>query len=571
MALPTTEDARYTWPPGIWDPVAHDQRLWSAWFSGKASELAWAYLNLGANSQTGRAFFRTTGERSVRIPKPGQYRGGLLGSIDRTFWGTSPSAGEKRSKIHVPLATDISSMSADLLFAKRPRFDPPDQGAIDASSAQEWCEERFDDDLHATLLEGAELCSGLGGLFLRTAWDTDISDKPWIDLVHADAAVPTFRNGKLISVIFWRVLQDDGDNVHRHLEDHDLVKNTIEHAVYVGDQIYLGQRADIAGYPDLAPTYTELNADGRIALPDLPKDASTVTYVPNMRPNRYWRHIAHAAALGRSDYGGIEPIMDSIDETYSSWMRDIRLAKSRLIVPPSYLDDLGPGRGAIADIDREIFTPLNMLGGEADKANITPSQFVIRWQEHQQSMTEQINTALRGAGYAPQTFGDAPTAAMTATEVENRERRTLLTRSKKLNYWRPGLGDALYSLMWIDKTVYGRKVDPIRPVIVFPDAVLPSLDELSKTALALSNAQAASKQTLIKMLHPDWTDEQVMEELELIRDEAAFDILGRARVMLQGPQDSEATIGQEVDEIAGDVKIRSDSSTATNPEQEISA
>ena len=557
----------------MWNPIAHDQRLWSAWFSGKANELAWAYLNLGANSQTGRAFFRTTGERSVRIPKPGQYRGGLLGSVDRTFWGTSPSAGEKRSKIHVPLAGDISSMSADLLFAKRPRFEPPED-EMDGSAytaAVDWCEQRFDDDLHATLLEAAELCSGLGGIYLRVVWDQEISDKPWIDLVHADAAVPTFRYNTLTSVIFWRVLRDDGNGeVHRHLENHDLIDNTIEHAVYVGDQIELGLRADISGYPELGAVTASLDANNQITLPDLPKDASTVTYVPNMKPNRAWRHLPHANPLGRSDYQGIEPLMDALDEIYTSWVRDIRLAKSRLIIPPSYLDDLGPGRGAIADIDREIFTPLNMLAGEADKAEITANQFKIRWQEHQQSMVETVNAALRGAGYAPQTFGDSPTTAMTATEIENRERRTLLTRAKKLNYWRPALADAMYALMWVDKIVYGRNVTPVRPVIVFPDAVLPSLSEMGSTVMAINNAQAASRQTLIKMLHPDWTDEQVDEEVQRMQQEAAFDILGRARVMLQGPQDSTATVGQEVDELADDVQISPDTASGSNPAQEIS-
>lgn len=566
MALPTAELADQPWPPFHWDPVAHDQRLWSAWFSGKASELAWAYLNLGANSQTGRAFFRTTGEASTRIPKPGQYRGGLLGSVDRTFWGTSPSAGEKRTKIHVPIAGDVSSMSADLLFAKRPRFGDTEQ--VDVA---EWCEQYFDDDVHATLLEAAEVCSALGGVYLRAIVDTDITDKPFLDVIHADAAVPTFRHGKLVSVIFWRVLAETGDEVHRHLEEHDLIANTIQHGVYVGSQQKLGYTAPVTNYPDLEPVAATLDSDNRITFPDLPRDASTVTYVPNMRPNRIWRHLRHAAPLGRSDYSGVEGLMDSADETYSSWAREIRLAKTRLIVPPSYLDDLGPGKGAIADVDREVFVPMNLLAGSADAALITANQFQIRWQEYAQTLTETVNAVLRGAGYAPQTFGDAPTTAMTATEIENRERRTLLTRAKKLNYWRPALGGALYSLMWLDKSIFRRPITPVRPDITWPDAVLPSTQELAQTAVALSTAQAASKETLIAMIHPDWTPEQIEEEKQRLREEAAFDILGRARVTLQPPMDSSATIGQEIQEISGTVRGSQPPAalTATDPEQEL--
>ena len=40
-------------------------------------------------------------------------------------------------------------------------------------------------------------------------------------------------------------------------------------------------------------------------LPDLPLDASTVFYVPNMRPNKVWRDLGpQAGPLGRSDYWG---------------------------------------------------------------------------------------------------------------------------------------------------------------------------------------------------------------------------------------------------------------------------
>jgi hypothetical protein len=565
MVLPTDPDQ--TWPPSIWDPVAHSQRLWSAWFSGNADQLSWAYYNLGANSATGRAFFRTTGEANIPQPRPGQYRGGLLGSVDRYFWGQATPPGEKRSKIHVPLAGDISSMSADLLFAKRPRFDTTEFGP---GPTADWLDNRFDDDLHATLLEGAELCSALGGLYLRTIFDRDIADRPFLDLVHADAAVPTFKYGKLTSVIFWRVLHEDGDEVHRHLEQHDLQNNAIFHGVYIGTPYQLGEPGNFGDYPEMQPVAASLDADNAITFPDLPPDASTVTYVPNMRPNRIWRDVYDAAALGRSDYAGVEGLMDALDETYSSWIREIRLAKLRLIVPPSYLDNIGPGKGAVFEPDREVFTPLNLLAGSADASAIAFNQFTIRWQEYKTTCDETVNHILRGAGYAPQTFGDAPTTAMTATEIENRERRTLLTRQKKLNYWRPALADALYSLMCLERSEFGRtELEPVRPDIVWPEAVLPSQQELAQTAVALSTAEAASKETLVSFLHPDWTAEQVDVEVQRLRDEASFDILGRARVQLAPPMGSTATIGQEIDEIAGDVKVHTLTAPAVDPNQEL--
>lgn len=563
MVLPTQDQ---TWPPSLFDPVAHKHRLWAAWFSGDPDQLGWAYYNLGANSATGRAFFRTTGEASIPQPRPGQYRGGLLGSVDRYFWGQATPPGEKRSKLHIPVAGDIASMSADLLFAKRPRFDVADTGN---TATVDWCENWFNDDIHATFLEGGELCAALGGVYLRSIYDTDISDRPILDLVHADAAVPEFRYGKLVSVIFWRVLAEDGDDVHRHLEQHDLQANVIYHGVYVGNQWELGRPVNIAGYPELGPVAATLNSDNAITFPDLPPDASTVSYLPNVRPNRIWRDIHGANALGRSDYQGVEGLMDAMDETYSAWIREIRLAKTRLIVPSQYLDSIGPGKGAVFEPDREVMSPLNFLAGSTDPSNsIVANQFKIRWQEYQQTLAKTAELVAQSAGYSPQTFGQnvTGTGPVTATEIEDRQRRTLLTRAKKLNYVRPVLGDVVYTQMWLDKIIFGRDVTPVRPDITFPDAVLPSLQELAQTALALSNAEAASKETLVQLIHPDWTPDQVDEEVQRLREEAGFDILGRARIALSAPASSTENVGQEVQDIANDVQVRTLDQAALNPE-----
>ena len=48
------------------------------------------------------------------------------------------------------------------------------------------------------------MCAALGGVYLRVVWDTDVDDKPWLDLVPPDAAIPEFRYDRLVSVTFWR-------------------------------------------------------------------------------------------------------------------------------------------------------------------------------------------------------------------------------------------------------------------------------------------------------------------------------------------------------------------------------
>lgn len=524
------------WPPPEYDPVSYMHRIWDAWWTGDRQKLAWVYYNLGANSPYGRAFFATTGEGGMPTPRPGQYRGGLLGSIEYSFWGEPVPPGEKRSRLHVPIAGDIAQTSASLLFGRPPILKttlPGGQGTAN----QAWLDALVDDGFHTRLLEAAEMCSALGGVFLRVVWDLSVAEQPWIQAVPADIAVPQFAYDKLQAVTFWRVLADNGTDVTRHLEMHVPAENTIIHGVYQGDQTDLGEIVPLSDFPATARVFQDLQGD-TLRLPNLPFDASTVTYVPNMKPNKLFRDLGPQAwPLGRSDYQGIEPLMDALDECYSSWVRDVRLAKMRLIVPPEYLDNIGRGKGAVFEPERQVFTPLNMLHDDGTgKPSITANQFAIRWQEHSETCRDLMNRIVQEAGYSPQSFGDYQGNAPTATEIEARERTSQLTRQKKISYWRPALADAVYSLMCVAKQYFGASaIEPERPEVQFAAVAVPDEQLLAQTVSLLAGAEAASKRTLVAMAHPEWTDDQVMAEVNEIRDEIGTELAAHARITLAQP------------------------------------
>lgn len=402
---------------------------------------------------------------------------------------------------------------------------------------QEVLEDFLGDHTHAKLLEAAETCSALGGVYLRVVWDTDVSGEPMLDVVPADAAVPLFSYGKLMAVTFWRVISDDGAEVVRHLEMHAPGQNAIFHAVYVGDQTDLGRIYPLTDFPETSQFAQYLSEGNAITFPDMPDDASTVVYVPNMLPNKIWRDLGpQVAPIGRSDYSGVEMLMDGLDESYSSWLRDVQHAKSRLIVPQAYLDNIGRGKGAVFDPDRQVYSPIQSLGNAAGavKDNIMAQQFVIRWQEHQSTCADLVNRIVQGAGYSGSTFGeyDAQGAAMTATEIRARERKTLITRNKKVLYWRPALRDILYGWLAVKRSIFNDDVTPERPEVDFPDVVLPDQLELAQTAQALAAADAASKETLVRMVHPDWDEDEVQQEVRQIYAELGTELFQRARLSI---------------------------------------
>jgi Phage portal protein, SPP1 Gp6-like len=474
--------------------------------------------------------------------------------------------GEKRTRLHVPIAGDISQTSASLLFSTPPELKTTLTGAQGRAN-QAWLDELIDDGFHTRLLEGADMCAGLGAVFLRIVWDLSVSDKPWIQPVPADMGVPQFAYDKLKAVTFWRVLEDNGTDVTRHLELHHPATNRIIHGVYQGDQSDLGEIVPYTDWPAQVRQLGDLEG-GTLELPDLPFDASTVTYVPNLRPNKVWRDLGPEAwPLGRSDYCGVEPLMDALDQAYSYWMRDVQLAVSRLIVPPEYLDNIGRGQGAVFEPDRRVFTPLNMLHDNPGSApSITMNQFKIRWEEHQKTCEDLANRIVQEAGYSPQSFGDYAGGALTATEIEARERTSLMTRQKKIRYWRPSLRDAIYSLMCVAREYFGvTAIEPERPELVFPPVALPDVQAMAQTVNLLSQAEAASKRTLVAMAHPEWDDGQVDQEVRLIMSELGLDMAGRARIALAAPMGE--TLEQAVQELADPVEVPEQSGAGLDAEE----
>ena len=163
------------------------------------------------------------------------------------------------------------------------------------------------------------------------------------------------------------------------------------------------------------------------------------------------------SALGQSDMAGAETLFDAIDETYSSLMRDIRLARARLLIPETYLDfeDLGSGPQAKFDNDQAIFVSLNADPLMAKDAGISAHQFAIRNEEHITSISDMIERVVSHAGYSPQTFGLKIEGAESGTALNIRERKTYTTRQKKWKYWASALEDVFEMMLFIDNVHLG--------------------------------------------------------------------------------------------------------------------
>lgn len=491
------------WPPKSLSVVSPKLAEWDAWYSGDPDKLRAVYGRTSATS----------------FDRVSQHRGGLSGAIARMWWGRPVGDLAKRSdQLHVPLASDLCQATSDLLFSEPPTIKVADQ------VTQEWLD-KISADLHSTLAEAAEIGAALGGVYLRVTWDASISPEPFVTIMHADSAVPEFQWNRLQAVTFWRVVAVEGQRYLRHLERHETDSagiGIILHGLYSGTEDQLGVPVPLAEHPSTAGLATLVDENSSISTlsPGL-----AVIYIPNQRPQRRWRTDPVGANLGRSNLDGVETLLDALDETYSSWMRDIRLAKARLIVPGFMLENLGIGQGARFDTDQEIFTPLAIPPQDSSDTQITAQQFDIRFQEHSATVDKLVSTILRTVGFSQQTFGEGGDgSAVTATEITSRERRSYMTRDRQIRLYRPGVANTVVKLLAVANAVFGIKVVVEPPNVVFADAVQADPEALARTAQSLRLAQAASTTTLVAMQHPDWDEAAIKEEADLILAEQGMSV-----------------------------------------------
>ncbi|RMB83656.1 phage portal protein [Streptomyces shenzhenensis] len=467
------------WPPPQWARHYREMAVDDAWYSGDRHRLSSLY----------RA--QATRERKWRL------------------WGRRKQGDTRPDhRLHVPLAGDIAATSADLLFADMPKI------TVEDAATQARLDDLADRGrLQSLCLGAAEQAAALSGVYLRTTWDRDVADYPLITSVQPDQAIPEFRFGMLRSVLFWRELpsQHTDREVWRHIEAHE--PGYVRHALYLGTRNNLGRLMSLVDHTETHGLVDSLDAAGDGQTISTGIQQLTASYVPNMLPNRLHR----TAPIGRSDYAApIHDLFDSLDETWTSWMRDIRLARARLIVPDAYLRDNGPGQGATFDGEAEVWAGLKIPPNEGG-TGITLAQFKIRVAEHKATAESLVTQAAQSAGYSPSSLGlDSDGQPVTATEVDDRFRRSRTTRTKKAGHWRHALAEQLHVQLLLDRALFGSRVTPQRPTVEFGSGVAESMQSVGTTLDLLARAGAVSTATKVKVLHPEWDDTAVKAEVALI-------------------------------------------------------
>lgn len=468
---------------------------WAAWYSGDPEQL----LHLYSSS----LFFPETSE-------------GL-------FWSRIERE-ERAGILHLPLAGDISSTSANLLFSEVPEFRYDKKGPGGDRITDFLQENGFNN----ILLEAAELAAAMSGAFLKLDIDPDLIQLPIVSIITPLQAIPYFRRGWLTEVLFFRTVREEKEGLTkwrlfelRH-RDGDYLK--IEYKLYKGTKDRVGREVGLESIDETA----ELGlTDIAYRMPGL-----ACVYIPNMRPNR----IMPGSPIGINDFnGGIITMMDSLDFAWTSWMRDLELGMAQIMVDEDLLEK--PEGGIITQDTsdarlrfnkfQKAFIKLNLapwrMGGENVKP-IEQIQFDIRVDAHLRTCEALIYNIVSQCGYSPQTFGlseGGRISEASGTALRIRERKSLLTREKKSRYWQPQIALLLWQMQLLDvrsglapKSHQAQKVD-----VELQDSIIVEERDQSETIRNLDMAKAVSVYTKVKMLHPEWAEEDVEAEVQRISDE----------------------------------------------------
>ena len=175
------------------------------------------------------------------------------------------------------------------------------------------------------------------------------------------------------------------------------------------------------------------------------------------------------------------------------------------------------------EFDEDVET-LVALDVDTDRGGntITPSQFAIRADDHAKTCQDIVTKIVSGAGYAPQTFGiNIEGMAQSGTALRIREKKSYSTTGKKQAYWQDSLEMLLTALMHLDAALYpDAGSDPgVHMHVRFPTIFTSDLPTMASSLSMLTGAQAMSTEVKVQMLHPDWTQDQVLCEVQRIQRE----------------------------------------------------
>lgn len=410
----------------------------------------------------------------------------------------------------------ISDAFSDLLYGS-----PPDIRAAAEENQKLLDEILKHNQMGSELKRWAAEVSAEGEQWWRVFVNLELSPVPILELHSRLDVFPywvgrTVRAVAFLSELYSKQNEDARTGtvtveVWRHVEiqTDGLVRNLL----YKGTKTTLGEQRDLADTAETEGLDEEWDHGLKIML---------AGRIPNKLGSDYRYGISH--------YHGILDQLLDLNEARTIMAENARLAaKKRMVVPTSELDENGNWKGAGDDI-----IPTESLNGELDEKSGSAKDFAILeytfdakpLREHMDELEE---TALTRVGLNVQ-FVNGDTgegSAVSGVALRTKLIPTTLAAEGLGKHWDNELPVILSAMQQVDALPDERGGcghdswrEPEEPPTVTRGTVLPEdpADKAERHS-GLVQSELESLKTAISDLHPEWTEEQVEEEIQRIRED----------------------------------------------------
>lgn len=438
-----------------------------------------------------------------------------------------------------PLGELIADAWADHLFGDGIGIEP----ATDADAARlDFLigePEEFVGDLHS----GERIVVGEGEAWWRIYVDTEVDDKPILEWHTRDEVIPLYIAGRLMAVALVTELDRrprERTARWRHFEVH--VRGAVEHVLFKGTERSIGHTVPLEEHPDTEELAGWLGAQGGGGQRwDHGLGFMLMGRVANRRRGRDPR-------AGVSDFHPIRDYLLDLNEAAFIGAQNARLtARKRVVVDEdsvrprsAELVDRGDGMlvpargGPTADFDagEDVLVRRKL---DAELGNHAEAPFkVLEYSFDAEALIaytrDRVETAVTRIGLTPQYIGATTTEgagyAVSGTALRLRLIPTVRAGRGKLRAWNlPDLLSrmALVDALPVERGGFGRPwttpADP--PSVEFANPLPRDPVEDATVEATLLAAGAKSVRQSVVDQHPDWDDELVDDEVELIRADRA--------------------------------------------------
>lgn len=367
-------------------------------------------------------------------------------------------------------------------------------------------------NLASTLLEAAYTQVVEGEVFLRPTWDTELdTDHAILTAIAGRRVLPRFRYGRLLDAATLTTWVDVGKGsaitgtstrYRRLLEFY--VPGGIERRLYVGAADRIGSEVSLEAFAETAGLEEEV---------DTGIDETLLVHVPLGRDTE----SPHGVSL----FDGLEGLILAMHRLYSQEQHDAEMARRRIAVSEEFVRR-DAGGNPVVDRRLDLFVLSEAAAGAvgAERKPVEAIEFtddlVMR-----DRLQGRFREFLIACGIAPDTLDANETGgAISGTSRRLAQALTIQTVGAMGRYWQHALGHALRLAMLVETTHLGANLPAdavaVPPTVTLADGMIDDASELARILVDLDSAEAISPEQKIRRLHPEWTDDEVADELAAI-------------------------------------------------------